>query len=484
MRVEMNERHGYSAESAVFCAVMQWLMLIVTYVALSLLHRIARGAPVEAQATLALGSLVLLAYVAGNIAHRFRIPRIVGYLVAGLVATSGPFGGELVSEAARAALSPISTGALFLIAFAVGNVLTLDSLRGERRTRVLRITTGAMVVPFLAVTLVVLTVSPWFPLTAHQPFRDALLVALALGTVSAVSCPAVIWPVMSDENTHGALPQTTLEVSVLQDFVAAVLVVVLLALALPIGSRGTVTPGSATHTLVAITGSIAGGVALALALTQYLRVIGNQLVWVLAILGLVASQAVRLLGLDAVLMGLVAGLALRAFAGDHRARVRTALERCAIPVYVVFFSLAGANLQLDALNEMWPWLLLLVGLRITGLWAGMQWAAGGRRGHPAVGPEWADSGWLGLVSQGGFAVTLAAVWGRAFPEWNVSLEALVVAMIGVQQLAGPICFQWVLRRTGELTREIHDRAMLGTPPPPASETRAGDGAVLLRGGVQ
>ena len=42
---------------------------------------------------------------------------------------------------------------------------------------------------------------------------------------------------------------------------------------------------------------------------------------------------------------------------------------------------------------------------------------------------------------------------RAFPEWNVSLEALLVAMIGVHQLAGPICFQWVLRRSGEITEE-------------------------------
>jgi len=57
-----------------------------------------------------------------------------------------------------------------------------------------------------------------------------------------------------------------------------------------------------------------------------------------------------------------------------------------------------------------------------------------------------------LVSQGGLAVTLAAVLRRAFPEWNVTLEALLVAMIGVHQLAGPICFNWVLRRAGEVTQ--------------------------------
>jgi hypothetical protein len=39
----------------------------------------------------------------------------------------------------------------------------------------------------------------------------------------------------------------------------------------------------------------------------------------------------------------------------------------------------------------------------------------------------------------------------AFPEWNVSLEALLVAMIGLHAVLGPIAFQWALRRTGEIT---------------------------------
>jgi len=75
---------------------------------------------------------------------------------------------------------------------------------------------------------------------------------------------------------------------------------------------------------------------------------------------------------------------------------------------------------------------------------GFRWAGG-------AGGDFAQYGWLGLVSQGGLAITLAALLRRAFPESNVSLEALLVAMVGVHQLAGPLCFQWALRRTGEVT---------------------------------
>src|SRR5216117_268554 len=209
VRVEMNERHGYRAESAVFCALMQWLLLFITLVVMAVLQRLARTfggpPPLEAQATLALGCVTLAATLAGAIAHRLRLPRIVGYLIAGFVA--GPAWLRIVREPELQALSVISTGALALIAFAAGSELTIDALRAPpRRAALLRIVTGAMALPFAAVVFVVLTISPWFPLTAHQPFRDALVVALALGAMATVSSPTLTWAVITETDATGGGP--------------------------------------------------------------------------------------------------------------------------------------------------------------------------------------------------------------------------------------------------------------------------------------
>ena len=454
---------------------MQWLMLVVTFVVMALLQRLVRslGGPVEAHATLALGCVTLFAFVAGTIAQRFRMPRIVGYLLAGYVA--GPAWLRLLHADELQVLGPIATGALALIAFAVGSELTLDALRGERRQTVLRIATATMAVPFLAVAFVILTVSPWFFLTAHQPFRDALVVALALGALAAVSSPTLTWAVITDVNASGPMSRTTLDVSVVQDLLALVLVTIILVVALPLGSQGTVRPGVAAHTSLTLVGSIVAGITLGLALAQYLRVIHGRLAWVLVVTAFVAAQAVRLLGLDTVVVALAAGCALRNAAPRESERVRDELKRCAIPVYVVFFALAGSNLQLGVLDDLWPWALLLMGMRALGLWGGLRLS--GRTGrHAIVGADWVRYGWLGFVSQGGLAITLAAILGRAFTEWNVSLEALVVAMIGVHQLAGPICFQWVLRRTGEVTGGVH----VGETP--GSAAHAGGTTVLAGSG--
>src|SRR2546427_13167037 len=50
---------------------------------MALFHRVTADAPLEARATLALGFLLLVAYVGGEIARRGRPPRLTGCLPVG-----------------------------------------------------------------------------------------------------------------------------------------------------------------------------------------------------------------------------------------------------------------------------------------------------------------------------------------------------------------------------------------------------------------
>jgi hypothetical protein len=168
-------------------------------------------------------------------------------------------------------------------------------------------------------------------------------------------------------------------------------------------------------------------------------------------LAFLTAQAGASLGLETILIALTAGFYVENFAPVEGARLRALLQRGSLPVYIVVFAVAGAGLQLDTLGELWPWVLLLVALRALGLRLGTRLAGA----SPSVPADMARHGWLGLVSQAGIAIGLAAAARRAFPEWGVSLEALVVVMIGVHEIAGPICFQRALRVTGEVTEGEH-----------------------------
>jgi len=179
--------------------------------------------------------------------------------------------------------------------------------------------------------------------------------------------------------------------------------------------------------------------------SRYLRLLRRDTpIFVVALAFLTAQMGSALGGgLETILIALTAGFYLENFAPAEGARLRGLLQRGRLAVYLVVFAVAGAGLQLDTLRELWPWVLLLVALRALGLRLGTRLAGGDRHG------------WLGLVSQSGVAIGLAAAARRAFPEWGVSLEALVVVMIGVHEIAGPICFRRALRLTGEVTEGEH-----------------------------
>jgi len=433
---------------------MRW---VTSFAALGLMmalfHRLTAAGPVEARATLALGFLLLAAYLGGGLAARARLPRVTAYLLVGFCV--GPAWLGLVRADEVRALQFLGDAAVALIAFAVGTELRLETLRPAAvRTPLLRAIAGTVVVPFFFVALVTLSVSPWFPITVHQPFRDAIAVALVLGTVAAASSPALTMAVVEEVGARGPLARTLLAVTVAKDVVVIALLSLVFAVGHVLGSPGTVNAGVAGTLVLRLGESVGAGALLGLGVARYLRLVGRGTVIFLVALAFLAAETARALDLETVLIAVTAGVVVaNVFRREGDELVRS-LRQHSLPVYVILFGLTGAGLQVAALQEvgLW-WVVLLVGLRVWGLRYGLRWAGAGRGGD--VTPAIAREGWLGLISQGGVALSLAAAARRAFPEWGVSLEALLVAMIGVHEMVGPICLRRALVRAGEVTEGLH-----------------------------
>src|SRR3989454_9969487 len=127
---------------------------------MALFHRVTAGAPLEARAALALGFLLLVAYLGGEIARRVRLPRLTGYLLVGFAV--GPAWLGLVQREEVDALRFIEEAAVALIGLAAGSELTLDALR-RGRGGVARPASRAIGFPLPAVSLAVLSASPGVP---------------------------------------------------------------------------------------------------------------------------------------------------------------------------------------------------------------------------------------------------------------------------------------------------------------------------------
>ena len=393
-------------------------------VVMALLHRVTANSPLEARATLALAFLLLAAYLGADLALKARLPRVTSYVLVGFAV--GPAWLGLVRREEVEALGFLHDAALTLIALTVGMTLRLSELRRDRLA-LTRVAAGAIVFPFVVVSLITLSVTPWLPFTAHQAWGDRAAVSLMLGTLAAASSPVVSMAMVEELDARGPYARGLLGVTVAQDLAVVVLFALVIVAGKALGSAGTVTLAVAGLALGGLVASLAVGLLLGYALHRTLHLVRG----------------------DTLIIALAAGFYLESFAppaeGD---RLGTDLKRGTLVVYVLLFALSGAGLRMGVLADWWPWVLLLIGLRAVTLRYGVLWA--GR--HPGVTPALAREGWLGLISQLGMAVVLAQLARRAFPEWGVSLETLLVAMIGVHTVAGPICFRLALERAGEISR--------------------------------
>jgi Kef-type K+ transport system membrane component KefB len=293
-------------------------------------------------------------------------------------------------------------------------------------------------------------------------------VALVLGTLAVASSPVVTMAMMSELDARGPVARALLSITVMKDIAAVILFALVLANGRMLASAGGLNMGLAGTAMLQLLGSAAAGTLLGFALARYLRLVRRDSGVVLVAAAFVAAVVARLTHLETLIIALAAGFYLENFAPVESERLRRELKRGSVPVYVAFFALAGAGMRIGVLADLWPWILLLVGLRVVGLRYGMLWA--GR--DASVTPALAREGWLGLISQGGMALGLAQLARRAFPEWGVSLETLIVAMIGVHELAGPICFRTALVRTGDIKE-----------PPDAEAPVDGGPAVAARSGL-
>src|SRR5688500_15385188 len=104
------------------------------------------GAPGQgSQPLLAFGFLILAAYTVGELATLVRLPKIVGYLAAGLL--FGPAVLGTISYVAAARLEPVSQLAVALIAFLAGAELRWSEVR-ERGPAYLKMMSTELTIGF------------------------------------------------------------------------------------------------------------------------------------------------------------------------------------------------------------------------------------------------------------------------------------------------------------------------------------------------
>jgi len=387
-----------------------------------------------------LGFLILAAYSVGELVTVVGLPKIVGYMLAGVL--FGPPALGYVSRPALEELTPVSNLAIALIAFLAGAELQIAEIR-ERGMAILKLMSAELLLCFLGITVTIALLRSQLPVLAAAPPAEVIAFSLLVAAVAVVHSPAATIALLTETRANGPVARYTLGVVLVMD-IAVVLIfsgvlAVARALVPPSGGGGGVQVGTV---IWEIGGAVLVGAVLGAFVAMYLRFISRELFIFAILVALFGAEIARVLHVETLLTLLVAGFVAENAAGGRGEHFRHAMERAAAPIFVVFFALSGARLDPAAVLPLWTIVLPIVGVRILAIWGGIQ--LGGR--WAKLDPVVTNNAWFGLVSQAGVAFGLAAVVAEVYPSRGESLRALLLATIAVNQTIGPILFRIGLRR--------------------------------------
>ena len=176
----------------------------------------------DARSTMSFGFLLLAAYLIGDVLSRLKLPKITGYILAGIL--FGPHLLDLVSEETARELKLIDDLALTFIAFAAGGELRLEELNQRRKSISLTVLFQILIV-LSGVAAFVLAVRPLLPLLDGMPTTHVLAVGLLLGTFALARSPSSAIAIISECKARGPFTEMVLGVTVVID----VLVIILFA---------------------------------------------------------------------------------------------------------------------------------------------------------------------------------------------------------------------------------------------------------------
>jgi CPA2 family monovalent cation:H+ antiporter-2 len=255
-----------------------------------------------------------LAFIGGFIAVRLHVPPIAGYLLAGVAI--GPFTPGFVADTHLA--PQLAEIGVMLLMFGVGMHFSIRDLIAVRRIAV----PGAVAQIAVATLLGIGTARLW-----GWTFGAGLVFGLALSVASTV----VLLRTLEERGMLGLLDgQIAVGWLIVEDLLTAVALVVLPALAAPLGGNGGAAPGSMALTLALTFGKVACFIALMLIvgtrvlpwlLEQVVRT-GSRELFTLAVIAAalgIAFASAELFGVSFALGAFFAGIVVNESDHSHKA---------------------------------------------------------------------------------------------------------------------------------------------------------------------
>jgi len=393
-----------------------------------------------------IGLVVICAYLAAKGMQRVGIPQVVGFIFVGVLLGSSFL--NVVPLPLIRELAFISEIALAMIGFDMGSHLRYADLRRLGRS-ILAVLLCEGVGAFLLVSAGV------YLLTRSIPM------ALVFGALASATAPAATVDVLHEYHSEGPLTTTLMAVVGMDDALALLLFSIAATVAeSTLSGTGQTSLAPVLYlSLREIGGAVLLGLLLGLPFQELLNRLEHEHAVYGFIVGVVifAAGLANSLGISLILSLMTMGVIVANVRGDNSLYVRRVVERVGPIIYMLFFALVGARLQISLLPAMGLlgliYLVLRTGGKLGGAWLGSTLGGAEPQVRKYLG--------FGLLSQAGVAIGLALsiahrfdAYGAAGAQLGTTVINVITATTFVVQIVGPIMLKYAITQAGELGKAM------------------------------
>lgn len=386
---------------------------------------------------LSFGIILLAGILAAKFLRRVKVPMVTAYLLLGIVI--GPYLLKLIPEQILGASGLFSNIVLGIIAFALGQIFSSGNLRKLGKS-VFFISIGEVVGSWALVTF-----------TLYFIFKQPLYLSLLFGAIAPATAPAAIVMVVREYKARGPFTNMILGVVAVDDAWGLILFAVSLAISKSIFFH---TVDSfpfliILKALLEVGGAFLLGGIMGWLLSYFSKFARTQdelliftLGFILSTIGLAIYFSFSVL-LACMFLGVV--ISNIKAAGSKFFNIVKMIDS---PIYLIFFVLIGASLELSSLKNLGIIGGVYLIMRPVGEWIGAY------SGAVISGSSRLVRNYLGfaLVPQAGVALGMALLCKSVFPEAGIIVLNVIIATTVAFEIVGPFFARFALSKANEIEK--------------------------------
>lgn len=380
-----------------------------------------------------LGIAMVVALLMTRITRLVKLPNVTAYLLAGVLIGPGVL--KLISSDSISQLSLLTSVALGFIAFSIGDEFKLSTLK--------QIGKPAMLITLFEGVGAVILVDV---VTLMLGFPPAMCVTL--GALAASTAPAATLMVVRQYKADGPLTRMLLPVVAADDAIGLIAysISINIGIALATGQSLNFVSTFLIPLGQIVLALVLGGVfGFLVALShRYFKSHTNRMSVAIAGVFVCTALADRW-GLSSLLMCMALG-AVYVNMRDDAERILGCVDDWTYPLFMLFFVISGASLDLNALPKVGLLGVVYIVTRFAGKWVGSYFGATLTK-QPDVIKQ--NIGFA-LMPQAGVAIGMATLAAKQLPGYGTQVQTVILAATLVYELIGPLSSKYALQRAGEI----------------------------------